>query len=53
MRFIKPLFLKIETTEQMNTLEASLQMQYDYQNDIVLDSAVTQCHEVRDYWMMI
>ncbi len=42
-----PLFLKIETQEQLNALSQALDMQYDMQDDMVLDDTVTSVSEVR------
>jgi len=42
-----PLFLTIETQEQLDALSQALEMQYDMQDDIVLDETVTSVSEVR------
>jgi len=52
MKFNPPRFLKIATDEELNALRRALQMQFDMEDDIVLEETVTSVDEVRALAMM-
>ena len=53
MRLKQPLFLKVETEEQLRVLNHALQMQYDFEADTVTDETITTVDEIRNLASML